>query len=153
MRDDLPAWRSLLFVPVTAEKFVRSGADRGADGIILDLENAVAPSEKERARTLIADAIPQVARKGAALADGAAVRVDDADVPGLHGEGLALGPEPHEVHAEYDEKKSLQQQPLGDETIERRQSGHGECTDESEPGDPWHSMDQTTQAPETALPR
>jgi citrate lyase subunit beta/citryl-CoA lyase len=65
MRDDLPAWRSLLFVPVTAEKFVRTGADRGADGIILDLEDAVAPAEKDRARTLIADAIPQVARKGA----------------------------------------------------------------------------------------
>ncbi len=64
MRDDLPTWRSLLFVPVTAEKFVRTGADRGADGIILDLEDAVAPSQKERARTLIADAIPQVARKG-----------------------------------------------------------------------------------------
>jgi citrate lyase subunit beta/citryl-CoA lyase len=65
MRDDLPAWRSLLFVPVTAEKFVRTGADRGADGIILDLEDAVAPSEKARARTLIADAIPQVSRNGA----------------------------------------------------------------------------------------
>src|ERR1700739_2967104 len=65
MRDDLPAWRSLLFVPVTAEKFVRTGADRGADGIILDLEDAGAPSEKERARTLIADAIPQVSRNGA----------------------------------------------------------------------------------------
>ncbi|HLY87454.1 MAG TPA: CoA ester lyase [Acetobacteraceae bacterium] len=64
MRNDLPAWRSLLFVPVTAEKFVRTGADRGADGVILDLEDAVAPAEKERARTLIADAIPQVARKG-----------------------------------------------------------------------------------------
>src|SRR5689334_19799623 len=57
MRTDLPSWRSLLFVPVTAEKFVRTGADRGADGIILDLEDAVAPAEKERARTLIADAI------------------------------------------------------------------------------------------------
>ena len=65
MRNDLPAWRSLLFVPVTAEKFVRTGADRGADGIILDLEDAVAPSQKEHARTLITDAIPHVARKGA----------------------------------------------------------------------------------------
>jgi citrate lyase subunit beta / citryl-CoA lyase len=65
MRDDLPVWRSLLFVPVTAEKFVRTGADRGADGIILDLEDAVAPSQKELARTLIATAIPQVARRGA----------------------------------------------------------------------------------------
>jgi citrate lyase subunit beta/citryl-CoA lyase len=65
MRDDLPVWRSLLFVPVTAEKFVRTGADRGADGIILDLEDAVAPSQKEHARTLIAAAIPQVNRRGA----------------------------------------------------------------------------------------
>src|ERR1700753_120949 len=65
MRDDLPVWRSLMFVPVTSEKFVRTGADRGADGIILDLEDAVAPSQKAHARTLIADAIPQVSRNGA----------------------------------------------------------------------------------------
>ena len=65
MRDDLPAWRSLMFVPVTAEKFVRTGADRGADAIILDLEDAVAPSQKDHARTLIAGAIPQVSRNGA----------------------------------------------------------------------------------------
>lgn len=65
MRDDLPAWRSMLFVPVTVEKFVNTAADRGADGIILDLEDSIAPSQKERARTLIADAIPRVARNGA----------------------------------------------------------------------------------------
>ncbi|WP_428533647.1 HpcH/HpaI aldolase/citrate lyase family protein [Rhodopila sp.] len=65
MRDDLPVWRSLMFIPVTAEKFVRTGADRGADAIILDLEDAVAPSQKDQARTLIAAAIPQVARNGA----------------------------------------------------------------------------------------
>jgi citrate lyase subunit beta / citryl-CoA lyase len=65
MRDDLPAWRSMLFVPVTVEKFVNTAADRGADGIILDLEDSIAPSQKDRARTLIADAIPRVARNGA----------------------------------------------------------------------------------------
>jgi citrate lyase subunit beta/citryl-CoA lyase len=65
MREDLPVWRSLMFVPVNVEKFVKTGADRGADGIILDLEDAVAPSQKDHARTLIADAVPQVSRKGA----------------------------------------------------------------------------------------
>jgi citrate lyase subunit beta/citryl-CoA lyase len=65
MRDDLPAWRSMLFVPVTVEKFVHTAADRGADAVILDLEDSVAPSQKERARTLIPDAIPRVARNGA----------------------------------------------------------------------------------------
>ena len=38
MRDNLPCWRSMLFVPVNVEKFVNTGADRGADAIILDLE-------------------------------------------------------------------------------------------------------------------
>ena len=51
-------------MPVTADRFVQTGADRGADGIILDLEDAVAPSEKARTRTLIADAIPHVSRNG-----------------------------------------------------------------------------------------
>jgi citrate lyase subunit beta/citryl-CoA lyase len=69
MRDDLPMWRSLMFVPVTVEKFVRTGADRGADAIILDLEDAVAPSQKEHARTLIEGAIPQVSRNGRNGAD------------------------------------------------------------------------------------
>ena len=65
MRDDLPAWRSLMFVPVNVDKFVKTGADRGADAIILDLEDAVAPSQKAQARTMIEAAIPQVSRNGA----------------------------------------------------------------------------------------
>jgi citrate lyase subunit beta / citryl-CoA lyase len=65
MRDDLPVWRSLMFVPVTVDKFVKTGADKGADAIILDLEDAVAPSQKDHARTLIEGAIPQVSRNGA----------------------------------------------------------------------------------------
>ncbi|MBW4092570.1 MAG: CoA ester lyase [Proteobacteria bacterium] len=55
----------MLFVPVTVPRFVASAADRGADAVILDLEDAVALAEKPRARTLLAEAIPQVARRGA----------------------------------------------------------------------------------------
>src|SRR5437588_1759127 len=62
---DLPVWRSLLFVPVTQERFVMGAARRGADAIILDLEDAVAASEKERARTLVPEAAAIVARGGA----------------------------------------------------------------------------------------
>src|ERR1700690_3485856 len=65
MSQGLPVSRSLMFVPANVDKFVKTGADRGADGIILDLEDAVAPSQKDHARTLIADAIPQVSRNGA----------------------------------------------------------------------------------------
>ena len=62
---DLPVWRSMLFVPVTAQRFVDGAAKRGADAIILDLEDAVAASEKERARTLVPEAAQIVSRGGA----------------------------------------------------------------------------------------
>ncbi len=62
---DLPVWRSMLFVPVTARRFVEGAARRGADAIILDLEDAVAASEKERARTLVPEAAALVSRGGA----------------------------------------------------------------------------------------
>src|SRR5712691_7277139 len=53
MTNDLPVWRSMLFVPVTQRRFVDGAARRGADAIILDLVDSVAPSEKERARNLV----------------------------------------------------------------------------------------------------
>ncbi len=60
-----PRWRSLLYVPVTSERFVAKAHTRGADAIILDLEDAVAPSEKERARGLIPAAAASVGQAGA----------------------------------------------------------------------------------------
>jgi citrate lyase subunit beta/citryl-CoA lyase len=60
----LPNWRSLLYVPATQEKFVAKAHTRGADAIILDLEDAVAPSEKPAARAALAMAIPQVRQRG-----------------------------------------------------------------------------------------
>jgi len=65
MTQDLPVWRSMLFVPVTQRRFVEGAARRGADAIILDLEDSVAPSEKERARTLIPEAAGIVSQGGA----------------------------------------------------------------------------------------
>lgn len=52
-----PVWRSMLFVPVTAPRFVSGAAGRGADAVILDLEDSVATSAKEQARELLPDAI------------------------------------------------------------------------------------------------
>jgi citrate lyase subunit beta/citryl-CoA lyase len=65
MRPDLPAWRSLLFVPVVRDKFVASAHTRGADGIILDLEDSVPEAEKDRARTLVPAAAKEVSKAGA----------------------------------------------------------------------------------------
>src|SRR4029077_9343142 len=65
MKPNLPVWRSMLFVPVTSQRFVDGAAKRGADAIILDLEDAVAASEKDRARTLVPEAAKLVSRGGA----------------------------------------------------------------------------------------
>jgi citrate lyase subunit beta / citryl-CoA lyase len=61
----LPLWRSLMFVPVNVDKFVDSAHTRGADAYILDLEDSVLPSEKERARTLVPAAAKKVGKSGA----------------------------------------------------------------------------------------
>ena len=60
-----PRWRSLLYVPVTSGRFVAKAHTRGADAIILELEDAVAPAEKERARELVASAAETVSQGGA----------------------------------------------------------------------------------------
>jgi citrate lyase subunit beta/citryl-CoA lyase len=65
MRADLPAWRSLMFVPVTREKFVSTAHTRGADAYILDLEDSVPEAEKPRGRTLIHSAAKEVSKAGA----------------------------------------------------------------------------------------
>ena len=57
--------RSKLFIPVNREKFIAKGWTRGADCIILDLEDSVPPAEKSSARKMVKDAIPIVSRGGA----------------------------------------------------------------------------------------
>lgn len=60
-----PNWRSLLFVPATAEKFVARAHTRGADVIILDLEDSIPPDGKEAARAALPAAARQVGQAGA----------------------------------------------------------------------------------------
>jgi citrate lyase subunit beta/citryl-CoA lyase len=62
-----PTWRSLLFVPTTAERFVAKAHTRGADVIILDLEDSIPPAEKEAARAALPDAAAQVGQAGAEI--------------------------------------------------------------------------------------
>lgn len=53
---ELPAWRSLLFCPADNNRFISKLATRGADAVILDLEDSVAESQKEYARNNIEQA-------------------------------------------------------------------------------------------------
>ena len=63
-RQELPLWRSALFVPANVEKFVAKAHTRGADAIILDLEDSVILSEKDNARNVVPTAAATVAAQG-----------------------------------------------------------------------------------------
>lgn len=57
--------RSLLYLPANAERFVAKAHTRGADAVILDLEDAVEEGSKDAARAALADAVPMVGQGGA----------------------------------------------------------------------------------------
>lgn len=59
--------RSLLYVPAHSERFVVKAHERGADAIVLDLEDAVPEADKDAARAGLATAVPAVGRGGAAV--------------------------------------------------------------------------------------
>lgn len=65
LTDGLPFWRSSLYVPVNVEKYVAKAHERGADAIILDLEDSIPVAEKAAARKLIPEAARRVAQSGA----------------------------------------------------------------------------------------
>ena len=45
--------RTLLFVPVVEPRFLAKAHLRGADALILDLEDSIAPARKDEARSLV----------------------------------------------------------------------------------------------------
>ena len=57
--------RSLLYVPAHSERFIAKAHERGADGIILDLEDAVPEADKDAARLGLTEAVKAVGRNGA----------------------------------------------------------------------------------------
>lgn len=65
MTDARPVWRSLLYVPAHVEKFVASAHTRGADAVILDLEDSVPLEQKTVARGALAHAVARVDQAGA----------------------------------------------------------------------------------------
>jgi citrate lyase subunit beta / citryl-CoA lyase len=61
----LPVWRSLLYVPSNVPRFVDGAHRRGADAIILDLEDSVPEAERPAARRGLQAAAENVAQSGA----------------------------------------------------------------------------------------
>lgn len=57
--------RSLLIMPTHVQRFVEKAALRGADAIVLDLEDSVPPAEKERAREFLPSSVTLAGSRGA----------------------------------------------------------------------------------------
>ena len=60
-------WRSLLFIPASNRAFVEKAATRGADGIILDLEDSIPPEQKYDARHVVAEHALMLAQQGVSV--------------------------------------------------------------------------------------
>jgi citrate lyase subunit beta/citryl-CoA lyase len=64
---DLQALRSALFVPLADERFIAKAHERGADALLLDLEDSVPPAQKLAARARLPEAVGQLAARGATV--------------------------------------------------------------------------------------
>ena len=63
----LKTLRSLLFLPATAEHLLAKAAERGADALVIDLEDAIPPDRKAEARPMARAAVAQLAQRGATV--------------------------------------------------------------------------------------
>jgi citrate lyase subunit beta/citryl-CoA lyase len=73
-------------VPGSSERFLAKAAQLPADEVFLDLEDAVAPGDKERARGLVVDAL----REQAFAAPTVVVRVNGTDTPHYYRDLIAV---------------------------------------------------------------
>ncbi len=68
IRPPSPVWRSILYVPGNVPKFIDRAHERGADCILVDLEDSVTVAEKPRARAMLPETMQKVVRGGADVA-------------------------------------------------------------------------------------
>ena len=69
--------RSMLFLPGNTPNIIVNGDALGADNVILDLEDAVAPDQKDAARVLVRNAVKALGFKNVELT----VRINSLDTP------------------------------------------------------------------------
>lgn len=63
-----PVWRSILYVPGNVPKFIDKAHERGADCILVDLEDSVTVAEKPTARAMLPETMKKVVQGGADVA-------------------------------------------------------------------------------------
>jgi citrate lyase subunit beta/citryl-CoA lyase len=101
----LHARRSSLILPVNVPRFVERAYVRGADAIVLDLEDSVPTQEKASARKLVRDSLALAGRGGAEVLvrvnNDPALLADDIDAsvhPGLDGLSIPKAESAAQIH-------------------------------------------------------
>jgi len=99
------ARRSSLILPVNVPRFVEKAYVRGADAIVLDLEDSVPTQEKASARKLVRDSLALAGRGGAEVLvrvnNDPALLADDIDAsvhPGLDGLSIPKAESAAQIH-------------------------------------------------------
>jgi citrate lyase subunit beta/citryl-CoA lyase len=99
------ARRSSLILPVNQPRFVEKAYTRGADAIVLDLEDSVPPQEKASARKLVQGSLGVAGRGGAEVLvrvnNDPALLADDIDAciyPGLDGLSIPKAESAAQIH-------------------------------------------------------
>ena len=67
-RPTPPVWRSILYVPGNVPRFIDRAHQRGADCVLIDLEDSVPTAQKPEARAMLPETMAKVARGGADVA-------------------------------------------------------------------------------------
>jgi citrate lyase subunit beta/citryl-CoA lyase len=67
-RPTPPVWRSILYVPGNVPKFIDKAHERGADCVLVDLEDSVPPAQKAGARAMLPETMQKVVRGSADVA-------------------------------------------------------------------------------------
>lgn len=80
-------WRTVLFVPADRPDRIATAHSRGADAIVIDLEDAVAAAEKERVRDALVNLLAHDTPRGPLV-----VRVNSCDTPWFADDVAALSP-------------------------------------------------------------
>lgn len=111
--------RSTLIFPVNVRRFLEKAYTRGADAICLDLEDSVPHAEKESARKLVRDAIPDAARGGAEVV----VRINNE--PELIGEDIDASVYPGLDGISFPKVESAEQIHRLDAILETRERERG----------------------------
>ncbi|MBM3489034.1 MAG: CoA ester lyase [Alphaproteobacteria bacterium] len=68
MQRQLPFWRSMMYVPGNVERFIEKAHTRGADALIIDLEDSVLPADKPATRAAVQQVAERIGRTGLDIA-------------------------------------------------------------------------------------